>query len=111
MAANHGANEAEREQVAERAWKSNSPVIANGRPGTGKTRTVLERAKAAVAQGARVLVTVITANQAARMKAALHSVENVDVHTCHAAFKLDGPEVESFSLMTMHDVVIVDEYS
>eukprot|EP00959_Pyramimonas_sp_CCMP1952_P381530 7994466-Pyramimonas_sp.AAC.1 len=38
-------------------------------------------------------------------------MHGVEVATCHAAFKLNEPVTESLPLMTMYDLVVVDEVS
>ena len=58
MQANHGATEAERDAGRDIAWERSSPIVCKGRPGTGKTTVLLDKAKAAGAEGAQVLITV-----------------------------------------------------
>ena len=45
------------------------------------------------------------------MRKKLQGVRGITINTCHGAFKLDKPEIESMPLMTMYDLVIVDEFS
>eukprot|EP00959_Pyramimonas_sp_CCMP1952_P465170 9487833-Pyramimonas_sp.AAC.1 len=45
------------------------------------------------------------------MKQVLQDLESVEIATCHAAFKLNQPITEALPLMTMYDLVVVDEVS
>jgi ATP-dependent exoDNAse (exonuclease V) alpha subunit len=72
---------------------------------------VLRCIKEALAKGARVLFALPTAQLASRMRSKLGTLPNLEIDTCHAAFKLDSEESESFPLMTPYDLVIVDELS
>ena len=115
MAANHSEDAEEADDAREQAWKFNRPIVCLGKPGTGKTTVVLGCIERAYTRGARVLFALPTAQLASRMKMKLRQrlpdMDGVDVATCHAAFKLDAPEAEALPLMTMYDLVIVDEIS
>eukprot|EP00973_Karenia_brevis_P071899 9990442-Karenia_brevis.AAC.1 len=53
--ANRGASEVERDAARDHVWSKASPLIVEGKPGTGKTTNVLKHAKAAAEQGLSVL--------------------------------------------------------
>ena len=111
MKANHGNSEAEQEEAKDAAWKQGQPLICEGRPGTGKTTVVLDTARAAAAEGASVLLTVVTARHVTRMRQMVHGQDGITVDTCHAAFKLFQPRIESLPTMQAYDLVVVDEFS
>eukprot|EP00959_Pyramimonas_sp_CCMP1952_P467888 9492341-Pyramimonas_sp.AAC.1 len=91
--------------------EKNRPVVCLGPLGTGKTTVVSRQLRAAVARDARVLFALPTAHLASRMRGRFAQYSNVVVDTCHAAFKLNAPESESYPLMTCYDLVVVDEVS
>ena len=78
---------------------------------TGKTTVVQACIRRAQEKGARVLFALPTAQLSSRMRAMLQDVESVEIATCHAAFKLNQPITEALPLMTMYDLVVVDEVS
>jgi DNA replication protein DnaC len=86
-----------------------------GKPGTGKTTVVLQCIAKAHAKGANILLALPTAQLASRMRMKIRSTvedaQDIDIDTCHAAFKLFEEEVESLPLMTMYDLVVLDEIS
>ena len=111
LAANHSTNWQESDEARETAWNRNTPVVALGKPGTGKTTVVKACIARACSHGARVLFALPTAQLASRMRQALREFADVEIATCHAAFKLDQPIAESLPLMTLYDLVVVDEVS
>ena len=100
----------EADAARELASKS-KPVVCLGPPGTGKTTVVKRCCDRAVRLGGKVLLALPTAQLASRMRARFQDDNNVDVDTCHAAFKLEQDEAESLPLMTMYDLVVIDELS
>ena len=111
LAANHTDCNAAADEARDEAWKKNKPILALGKPGTGKTTVVKRSIRRACQKGARVLFALPTAQLASRMKQALGDVPGVEIATCHAAFKLDQPDAEGLAAMTMYDFVVVDEIS
>ena len=71
----------------------------------------MKAAREAAADGANVLLMVITAKHATRMRRMAQDTLGITVNTCHAAFRLDGPKVESMPTMQADDIVVVDEFS
>eukprot|EP00973_Karenia_brevis_P014010 1902504-Karenia_brevis.AAC.1 len=95
MQANHAEREAERDTARELLWRTKrGPLVLSGKPSTGKTTTALAKIREAAAKGAKVIVTVLTANHASRMKAKLRDLPNIKVTTVHSAFNVDGKEKE-----------------
>ena len=111
LAANHSTNWQESDEARETAWDRNTPVVALGKAGTGKTTVVKACIARACSHGARVLFALPTAQLASRMRQGLREFADVEIATCHAAFKLDQPVTESLPLMTLYDLVVVDEVS
>ncbi len=109
--ANHSDDWGAADAAREAAYEENKPVIALGKPGTGKTTVVKACIRRALAAGARVLFALPTAQLASRMREAVGKLGDVCVDTCHAAFKLNAPEADALPLMTLYDFVIVDEVS
>ena len=107
--ANHSVDWQAADEARETAWAHNTPAVALGKPGTGKTTVVKACIRNACSQGGRVLFALPTAQLASRMREAFR--DDVEVATCHAAFKLDQPLAESLPLMTLYDLVVVDEVS
>eukprot|EP00969_Alexandrium_andersonii_P216359 9556400-Alexandrium_andersonii.AAC.1 len=105
LTANHGDDHEEADDAREDAWKRNRPLICLGKPGTGKTTVVKACIRRAQAEGGRVLFALPTAQLASRMRIALSDVPDLEIATCHAAFKLDQPINEALPLMTMYDMV------
>ena len=109
--ANHSVDWQAADEARETAWAHNTPVVALGKPGTGKTTVVKACIRNACSQGGRVLFALPTAQLASRMREAFRDDPEVEVATCHAVFKLDQPLAESLPLMTLYDLVVVDEVS
>ena len=86
------------DEARETAWAHNTPVLALGKPGTGKTTVVKACIRNACAQGGRVLFALPTAQLASRMREAFRDNSEVEVATCHAAF--DQPLAESLPRCT-----------
>ena len=78
-----------------------TPAVALGKPGSGKTTVVKACMRNACAQGGRVLFALPTAQFATRMREAFRDDSEVEVATCHAAFKLDQP----LPLTAAHDAL------
>ena len=111
IVANHSVDWQAADEARETAWAHNTPVVALGKPGTGKTTVVKACIRNACSQGGRVLFALPTAQLASRMREAFRDDPEVEVATCHAAFKLDQPLAEALPLMTLYDLVVVDEVS
>jgi hypothetical protein len=111
LAANHSEIWEEADAARDLAGERNKPLVCLGPPGTGKTTVVVRRITEAIEQGARVLFALPTAQLASRMRSRFEGRKNIVVDTCHAAFKLNGDQAESFPLMTGFDLVVVDEIS
>ena len=111
IVANHSVDWQAADEARETAWAHNTPVVALGKPGTGKTTVVKACIRNACSQGGRVLFALPTAQLASRMREAFRDDPEVEVATCHAAFKLDQPLAESLPLMTLYDLVVMDEVS
>ncbi|CAK0824368.1 unnamed protein product, partial [Prorocentrum cordatum] len=86
LQANHSENWEEADEAREEAFQKNKPIVCLGKPGTGKTTVVKCCIRRAQERGARVLFALPTAQLSSRMKQAL-------------------------PLMTMYDLVVVDEVS
>ncbi|CAK0885979.1 unnamed protein product [Prorocentrum cordatum] len=111
LRANHSDDWEDADEAREEAWQKGKPIICLGKPGTGKTTVVKACIRRAQDNGARMLFALPTAQLASRMRGALNDMHGVEVATCHAAFKLNEPVTESLPLMTMYDLVVVDEVS
>ena len=111
LIANHSNDVTAADDARDDAWKENQPLIVLGKGGTGKTTVIKENIRSAQMEGARILFALPTAQLASRMKLTLKDVPGVEVDTCHAAFKLDMPEAETLAILTMYDMVVVDEIS
>ena len=103
IVANHSMDWQAADEARETAWAHNTPVLALGKPGTGKTTVVKACIRNACAQGGRVLFALPTAQLASRTREAFRENSEVEVATCHAAFKLDQPLAESLPLMTLYE--------
>ena len=111
MRANHSEDWEAADEAREEAEKLAKPIICLGKAGTGKSTVVKSCIRRAKKAGARVLFALPTAQLASRMKEALLDLEGVEITTCHAAFKLNEPITEALPVMTMYDLIIVNEVS
>ncbi|CAK0908773.1 unnamed protein product [Prorocentrum cordatum] len=111
LLANHSEDWEMADQAREEAFERNKPIICLGKPGTGKTTVVKACIRRAQEGGGRVLFALPTAQLSSRMKQVLQDLEGVEIATCHAAFKLNQPITEALPLMTVYDLVVVDEVS
>ena len=108
MKAHNARDDAEREDVEERAREEGSILAGMGPPGTGKTLVINDKIKKWKKRGARILFALPTGQLAARMRQ-VHP--DIDVDTCHGAFLLHCEKNESLPILTQYDLVVIDEIS
>ena len=108
MEARNATDDAEREQIEEKARGEGRMLAGMGPPGTGKTSVINDKIKAWKQKGARILFALPTGQLAARMRQ-VHP--DIDVDTCHGAFLLHCDKNESLPILTQYDLVVIDEVS
>ena len=96
------------EKARDSALEYGKVLVGLGGPGTGKTTAAGESIRRARGLGARILIAVPTGQMSSRMGELFPDLE---VDTCHGAFLLHKPEMESLPLMSQYDLVVVDEVS
>ena len=108
LRANRHDDPEEAEKARDLALEHGKILVGLGGPGTGKTTAAAESIRRARSLGARILIAVPTGQMSSRMRELFPDVE---VDTCHGAFLLHRPEMESLPLMSQYDLVVVDEVS
>ncbi|CAE7199337.1 pif1 [Symbiodinium natans] len=93
-------------RLMQEAAEANSILVCTGPPGCGKTAVAAVCLQRAERRGARILYALPTGQLAARTR---QRHPDIDVDTCHSAFLLHQPLQESLALLTIYDLVIVDE--
>ena len=99
-------DENEYERLVGLTEEHGSMVAGSGAPGTGKTAVLDRCIRRAQERGARVLITLPTGAQRARMR---QRHPEADLDTCHGAFLFHKPLAEAMGILTAYDLVVVDE--
>ena len=93
-------------RLMKEAAESNSILVCTGPPGCGKTTVADVCLRRAERKQARILYALPTGQLAARVR---QRHPGIDVDTCHSALLLHRPLQEALALLTVYDLVIVDE--
>ena len=106
LAVRQANSEEEAEDLATELEESNSMILGNGMPGTGKTYVADYCIRRAVQKGARALMALPTGMQSARAR---QRHPNIAIDTCHGAFLFHKPLAEAIAILMQYDMVVIDE--